>query len=208
MNRRRKLNDCLMMSKIHGHIELCRVRLEEVEEARERAIRLSRGLLKLARKAVSLAHRGEPKEAQKIAKEGLKTYCEFMSGLSETTRSVCLSALAPSVQELVEATVLSQLLIGNEISGPDELGVGCREYLLGLADAALELRRAALDALRRNAPERAERLVEIMESLMDSLSILVFPDAILPIRHKVDALRSLIDRTRSDIIASAGREIR
>ena len=194
-----------MVSEIRQHIELCRARLEEVEEAREQAIKLSRELLKLAREAVSLAHRGKPEEAGRLAREGLKTYREFTSNLNEMTRSACLSTLASSAQELVEAVLLSQLLINRKISGPDELGIGCREYLLGLADAALELRRAALDALRRDSPERAERLLEIMESLMDSLTVLIFPDAVLPIRHKVDTLRSLIDRTRSDIIAYVGR---
>ncbi len=76
--------------------------------------------------------------------------------------------------------------------------------MLGLADAALELRRAALNLLNRGDLEGARGLVAVMEGLMDRLSMLVYPDALLPVRHKVDTLRALIDRTKSDILYSSG----
>ncbi len=161
-----------------------------------------------ARKAVSLAHRGLLQEAEEVVRSAISRYNAFLSGLSGDARQLAYVSLAQASQELAEAILVVKMLSGADPPLPEDLGVGCREYVLGLADAALELRRAALNLLNRGDLEGARRLVAVMEGLMDRLSMLVYPDSLLPVRHKVDTLRALIDRTKSDILYSAGGGIR
>jgi len=186
-------------------IDYCYAKLRELEDVREASIHLSREALRDARRAVSLAHRGELAEAEGILMAALSRRSEFLEGVGPDARSLAIATLAQSTQELVEALLLVKMLSGGELPSPEDLGVGCREYVLGLADAALELRRAALNSLSKGDSESARGLVGLMEVLLDRLSLLVFPDSLLPVRHKIDTLRALIDRTRSDILCSAGR---
>ncbi len=193
-----------MLEKITKVIDHCDQGLKELEQTREDSIRLSRELLRDARRAVSLAHRGHLQEAEEIVLGAFSRHNAFLSGLSGDARQLAYVTLAQASQELVEAMLVVRMLSGTDPPLPEDLGVGCREYVLGLADAALELRRAALNLLNRGDLEGARGLVTIMEGLMDRLSLLVFPDALLPVRHKVDTLRALIDRTKSDILCSMG----
>ncbi len=199
-----KLGRWRMLEKITKVIDHCDQGLKELEQTREDSIRLSRELLRDARRAVSLAHRGHLQEAEEIVLGAFSRHNAFLSGLSGDARQLAYVTLAQASQELVEAMLVVRMLSGTDPPLPEDLGVGCREYVLGLADAALELRRAALNLLNRGDLEGARGLVTIMEGLMDRLSLLVFPDALLPVRHKVDTLRALIDRTKSDILCSMG----
>lgn len=193
-----------MLEKITKVIDRCDQHLKGLEQTREESIRLSRDLLRDARKAVSLAHRGLLEEAEEVVRSAISRYNAFLSGLSGDARQLAYVTLAQASQELAEAILVVKMLSGADPPLPEDLGVECREYVLGLADAALELRRAALNLLNRGDLEGARQLVAIMEGLMDRLSMLVYPDALLPVRHKVDTLRALIDRTKSDILYSAG----
>jgi len=197
-----------MLEKITKVIDRCDQHLKGLEQTREESIRLSRDLLRDARKAVSLAHRGLLQEAEEVVRSAISRYNAFLSGLSGDARQLAYVSLAQASQELAEAILVVKMLSGADPPLPEDLGVGCREYVLGLADAALELRRAALNLLNRGDLEGARRLVAVMEGLMDRLSMLVYPDSLLPVRHKVDTLRALIDRTKSDILYSAGGGIR
>ena len=83
---------------------------------------------------------------------------------------------------------------------PALLGVEDAAYLNGLAEAASELRRDALDALRGDEIARALALLGRMD---DSYAVLVtvdFPDAITGgLRRSTDQLRSVLERTRGDV---------
>ncbi|MDK2463936.1 MAG: hypothetical protein QI223_04065 [Candidatus Korarchaeota archaeon] len=193
-----------MLEKITEVIDRCDQHLKGLEGTREESIRLSRDLLRNARKAVSLAHRGRLQEAEEVVRAAFSRYNAFLGGLSGDARQLAYETLAQASQELVEAILVVKMLSGTDPPHPEDLSVGCREYVLGLADAALELRRAALNLLNRGDLEGARGLVAVMEGLMDRLSMLVYPDALLPVRHKVDTLRALIDRTKSDILYSSG----
>ena len=82
----------------------------------------------------------------------------------------------------------------------DELGVEVQAYLNGMAEAASELRRQALDALRKADNDEAERLLGIMDDVYGLLVTIDYPDALTGgLRRTTDALRAVIERTRGDI---------
>src|SRR5258708_3652513 len=86
---------------------------------------------------------------------------------------------------------------------PHEIGVEVATYLNGLCEAASELRRYILDILRHEHSEEAERLLKTMDSVYDVLVTFDFPDAISGgLRHRTDAFRSVLERTRGDMAGS------
>ena len=63
-----------------------------------------------------------------------------------------------ALKELVEAHVLYAFVRGADVPGPGELGVPFAAYLNGLAEAASELRRFALDLIRLGRRTHSRRL--------------------------------------------------
>jgi translin len=73
-------------------------------------------------------------------------------------------------------------------------------YLNGLAEAASELRRHALDLMRSDRLERAEEILAAMDEIYGLLGTVDFPDAITGgLRRRVDSLRGVLERTRGDL---------
>jgi translin len=69
-----------------------------------------------------------------------------------------------------------------------------------MAEAASELRRQVLDCLRRNENEEAERLLAVMDDVYGLLITIDYPDALTRgLRRTTDALRAVLERTRSDV---------
>jgi translin len=72
--------------------------------------------------------------------------------------------------------------------------------LNGIAEAASELRRYILDALRSNNNTACEPLMETMDEVYSLLVSLDFPEAITGgLRRTTDALRGVLERTRGDL---------
>ena len=82
----------------------------------------------------------------------------------------------------------------------DELGVEVQAYLNGMAEAASELRRQALDSLRKADNDEAERMLRVMDDVYSLLVTIDYPDALTGgLRRTTDALRAVIERTRGDV---------
>jgi translin len=86
------------------------------------------------------------------------------------------------------------------VPGPDELGVEGPAWLNGVAEAASELRRHALDRLRAGDLEQAEALLGAMDDVFATLATIDLPDALTGgLRRTLDALRAVVERTRGDV---------
>ena len=83
---------------------------------------------------------------------------------------------------------------------PEEIGVAAAAFLNGLAEAAGELRRYLLDRLREGEVQRAEELLVVMEDTYELLMTIDYPDALTGgLRRTTDALRAVLERSRSDV---------
>jgi translin len=83
---------------------------------------------------------------------------------------------------------------------PSELGVEDAVYLNGLGETVGELRRYALDSLRRGDLARAESLLPVMDEIYGLLVSVDFPDAITGgLRRTTDMVRGVLERTRGDL---------
>lgn len=103
-------------------------------------------------------------------------------------------------KEYAEARLTASLVSGAPIESHDTMGVQPAAWLNGLAEAASELRRHLLDRLREGRFDDAEELLVAMDDVYELLVTIDFPDAITGgLRRATDALRAVLERTRSDL---------
>jgi translin len=120
--------------------------------------------------------------------------------LREHPALVAAGPLHDAEKEYAEAVLLMALTTGGAPPGHRALGIPPAAWVNGLAEAASELRRHILDLLRGGDLSRAEALFGEMEDVYAALLTVDFPDAVTGgLRRTTDALRAVLERTRSDL---------
>jgi translin len=132
----------------------------------------------------------EAQEAIRQAQEALRPYPAIAFA----------GFLHDAEKEYAEAVLTGLLIGGDPLPSPEQLGVQVPAWLNGLAEAASELRRHLLDRLRAGELVVAEDLLGAMEDVYELLVTIDYPDAVTGgLRRTADALRAVLERTRSDL---------
>ena len=181
--------------------------LEERDEVRERAIRLSRDVIRYSGWAITEYHKGDAGRAREYLAEAEARAREFLS-LLEPYPELYYSGMAyNALSEYVEAVVFMAIAEKQGVPGPGDLGVPIVPYLQGLGDVVGELRRLAMEKVRQGDYQEAWRLYRAMELIYLYLRGLDFPEALAPgIRHKADVARRLTDDTKAFLVDMESRE--
>jgi translin len=175
--------------------------LDEKDRVREAALKSSRAITRLAGSALRGMHRGEDAaKALAEAQSETKGLRALLAGHPDLWHG---GSVEGALQEVSEAAIVHALLRGNTLPEPEALGVTSAAYLLGLGDAVGELRRFALDRLRDGKVDDAAGYLRMMEDIFDALLRFDHPDAIVPLRHKQDVARGLLERTRGELAVAA-----
>ncbi|MDQ4045506.1 MAG: haloacid dehalogenase [Chloroflexota bacterium] len=173
---------------------------EAINDAREKAISQSRHVIRASANAIRAAHRGEFDDARAGAGEASAMLQEIVDHVTDHPSLAGAGYVQDAMKEVAEAHISIAILEGGELPAPGDLGISSSAWLNGLAEAASELRRDALDALRRNDVPRAESLLQQMDTIYSVLVTVDFPDAITGgIRRTTDQLRAVLERTRGDV---------
>lgn len=184
--------------------ELVRKDLSATHEERENALRASRQTIQLASRSIRATHRGQFDEARALWEQARDTILPVAGALRDRRDFFDGALLHDAEKEYAEAGLTLALVAGERLPLSDDLGVGAAPYLHGLTEAACELRRAALDALRLGDAGRAERLLSHMEEVYGVLITLDFPEAVTRgLRRATDMLRGVLERTRGDVTLAA-----
>lgn len=172
---------------------------QEVQTAMRKATRLSK-------QAIFLIHKERLEEAEKTLEKAENLF-KTLEEASKKSPDLAYSGIVDAAfQEYSEAHILLRLVREGRFVGFDEIGVPMVSYVLGLADVIGELRRRALDSIRRNKIETAESSLELMETIyseligMDEAFFLIHG-----LRKKCDIARRIIEATRGDIAIEARR---
>ncbi len=175
-------------------------RFSETHASRERALRLSREMVRGSANSIRASHRGDLDRARELLDQVAATATE-VAALRESQPAVYFAGYVEDAQkEYVEASVVLAIVRGAAPPGPDDLGVGPAPYLNGLGDVAGELRRYILDALRRGDFSRSEELLAAMDEIYTVLVSMDFPDAVTRgLRRSADMVRGTLERTRGDL---------
>jgi len=181
--------------------------LEEKDSVRERAIKMSRDIIKASRDVVTYVHSGEITKARE-ALERLRTFVDEFQKLLEPHPELKYSGFANNaLTEYVEACMFFAFVIEKRVPRCSELGVHYVPYLLGMCDFVGELRRYVVDLLRIGNFEKAFEVVTFMESVYEVLRTLDYPDALLPgFRHKIDVMRRLVEDTKLFVMDMESRK--
>lgn len=174
---------------------------------REALIGLSRALTQAAARAIRALHRQDSPQAEAALAEA-RTLLEELNQTAASHPDLESAGYTLDAQkEYAEAWLTRALLTDQPLPGPDELQVDDAAWLNGLGEAAGELRRAALDAIRRGELEAAERALTQMDDIYALLSTVDFPSAITrDIKRTNDMVRGVTERTRGDLTVAARQE--
>ncbi len=168
--------------------------------ARDQALVQSRELIRFCSTAIRSAHRDEWPEARALLAQADAVGAGLRATLETFPDLFFAGYTQDALKELVEAHVTLALVAGTPPPFPETLGVPYSTYLNGACEAASELRRRCLDAMRQSRMDEAERLLTAMDAVYDLLISFDYPDAITGgLRHRVDQLRGVLERTRGDL---------
>jgi len=178
--------------------------LARAHAARETALRACRATIQAAGRSIRATHRGEAEVAADVAGEARRALEEAQAVLGDFPAVAGAGFIHDAEKEYAEAVLFCALAAGGDPPGHREVGVGPAAWLNGLAEAASELRRHTLDRLRGGDLQRAEEALATMDEVYAVLVTVDFPDAVTGgLRRTTDALRAVLERTRSDLTTTA-----
>lgn len=181
-----------------------RADLEGRHKAREEVLRQSRLLIQTSSKCIKHIHRGQQAEALALLDQARAISQSMREAASGHPDVMYAGHIQDSEKEMAEAAILLAMVQGEPMPGSEALGIGAVSWLHGAGEAASEARRCLLDCMREGRMEEAARLMSLMEAVYDELITFDFPDGLTSgLRRTCDALRAVIERTRSDLTLTA-----
>ena len=175
---------------------------QSMHESRERALVETRKLVQLSAKSIRHVHRRQFEEAERFLLDAKQTALRAREALSPFPE-LNSAYLHDSEKEMVEAAAVLAIVQGRPYPSPVELGTLVMSYLNGMGEAASEVRRFALDEMRAGRFAEAEEILMQMENIYEELITFDYADSMTGgLRRTCDALRAVVERTRSDLTAS------
>jgi translin len=187
-------------------LKAVQLELRKKEKVKTRAQDAMRKATRLSKQAILLVHQERFKEARRLLTRA-KRIIKGLNALSREYPDIIYSGLFDvALQEYCEANILFNLIRDAKFISPEKLEVPCVAYVLGLADVIGELRRVALDSLRKGNVEAAEKSLERMDEVYTALMAMNDAYLLVPgLRRKCDVARRIIETTRGDVTLEARR---
>lgn len=180
-----------------------REKAQGMHAGREAGLQKCRTLIQTSAKCIRHVHRNQFPEADVLLSDAKRIAKEAQDALRPYPELYHAGFLHDAEKEMVEAAAVLAIVRGEKYPTADELKVGVMAYLNGMGEAASETRRFALDEMRKGKLDEAERILGLMEGIYDELITFDYPDGMTGgLRRTCDALRPVIERTRSDLTAS------
>lgn len=180
--------------------ERIREALARKHAARETAYPRSREVVRNAANGIRAVHRGEFETAKDLLEKARGQLREIESLVAGHPDLRYSGYVDMAEKEYAEAWITLAVVSKKPVPEPEALGVTYPAYLNGLGEAAGELRRHLLDALRRDPGARCEELLGAMDDIYNVLVTMDFPDALTGgLRRTTDMVRGVLERTRGDL---------
>ncbi|HJX68938.1 MAG TPA: haloacid dehalogenase [Dehalococcoidia bacterium] len=169
------------------------------DEAREKALRSCRQVIRYSADGIRAVHRQEHGRAKQLLDSACELIRELNRDLARHGKLLHSGFIHDAQKEFAEGCITLALIAGKDLPEPKELGVSNAAYLDGLGESVGELRRYILDSLRRNDLSRCEELLTIMDEIYGILITMDFPELLAHgLRRTTDAVRGIVERTRGD----------
>jgi len=175
------------------------------DKAREQLQTLTRSVTRLCSWAIIQIHRGNLSQASKTISEAKGSLDDLQNLLASHSELPQFGQVLVAFQEYAEAKLLYNLKRTGRVATLKEVGTGSTAYLLGMLDFVGEMRRMILDSLRHGDAEKAQGLLSVMESIYEDLMSLDRASILPNFRHKLDAVRRILETTRGDVATDLRR---
>jgi len=180
--------------------------LRDKEEVRERVQGDMRRATRLSKQAILFTHQGRLKDARKLLDDANRLFVKLRDVAKTHPDMVYTGMVEAAFEEYAESETLMRLVEEERFASPEELGVPSVAYVLGLGDVIGELRRRALDMLRKGDVKAAGNCLQLMEKIYTELMSMDDAYMLVPgLRRKGDVARHVIEATRGDITLEARR---
>lgn len=180
---------------------------QKMHDAREAGLSKCRLLTQTSARCIRHIHRHQFKEAEELLNQAKQISREARQALYPYGELYYAGYLHDAEKEMVEASAVLAIVKGQRYPTAAELGTQIMSYLNGMGEAASECRRFALDEMRRGHLAEAETILDQMETIYDDLITFDFADSMTGgLRRTCDALRAVIERTRSDLTATVSQQ--
>ncbi len=195
------------MDNLDTIIEKIRATFTERNATRDLTLGRSRELIRFCSLTIRAVHREEFAEAEQLLNTAKQAAAAMKADIAVHPELYYTGYTQDSLKELTEACCVFAIVQGKPIPTPEEIEVDEAAYLNGLAEAASELRRRALDLIRRDRVDEAERMLTAMDDIYAQLVTIDFPDALTGgLRRTTDTLRAVLERTRGDLTTTLQQE--
>lgn len=189
------------------YLDEIRRELDDRFNAREVALTRGRRVIRSSANAIRALHRDDMDAADELLAEADAARDEILETMGNQPAMREAPFVTDAVKELAEAHLTRALFLGKELPGPADLKIDPIPWLHGLGEAVGELRRRLLDLLRSGEVEAAEDLLTAMDSIVDQLATVDYPDGMTHgLRRTTDVSRSLVERSRADLTSTVVQE--
>lgn len=180
--------------------------LAKKDAARQDVQAAMRKCTRLSKTAIFHMHKQRLEDAEAVLEEAKELFGTLTSLTASYPDLLYMGIVEAALEEYTEAKIFLALIKEGRFLNSNEISVPMPAYILGLADVIGELRRQTLDYLRRNEVGKAEKNLELMETIyvelvnLDEANILV-----QGLRRKCDVARHVLEATRGDVTIEVRR---
>ncbi|MCE5259003.1 MAG: haloacid dehalogenase [Chloroflexi bacterium] len=174
--------------------------LKHKNEVRDITLQRSREMIRFCANSIRATHRHEFGAAAALLTQAQEAAAQMIEEVREFPDLYYAGYVQDATKELAEAAITLAVVNHEPLPEPEALHIEYAAYLNGLGEATGEMRRYALDAMRRDELETAEWLLSVMDDVYTSLVTIDFPDALTDgLRRTTDLVRGVTERTRGDL---------
>ncbi|PVX23712.1 MAG: haloacid dehalogenase [Candidatus Bathyarchaeum sp.] len=187
-------------------LEKIQEELSQREQVREDAQRDMRKATRLSKQAIQVTHQERFDDAKALLEDAKKLFVNLRETAKTYPYLFYSGSVGAAFEENAEAHILLTLIREGRFPSPKEIDVPVTPYVLSLGDVIGELRRRALNLIRKGNIDASEKCLEWMEHIYVELTAL--DDAYIIVnglRRKCDVARRLIEITRGDITIEVRR---
>ena len=187
-------------------LEKIQEELSAREQVREDVHRDMRKATRLSKQAIQVTHQERFDDAKTMLEEAKALFVKLQERAQDYPYLLYSGSVGAAFEEHAEAQILLTLIQEDRFASPEEIKVPFTPYVLALGDVIGELRRRALDLIRKGNVKAAEKTLERMEQIYSELTALDDAYVIVNgLRRKGDVARRLIEITRGDITSEVRR---
>lgn len=180
--------------------------LSKREQFREVVQRDMRKATRLSKQAIQVIHQERFDDAKALLEEAKILFIKLRQTAKEYPYLFHSGSVRAAFEENAEAYILLTLIQEGSFPSPKEIDVPVTAYVLSLGDVIGELRRRALDLIRKGKLQESEKCLEWMEQIYsDVISLDQAYIIVNGLRRKGDVARRLIEITRGDITIEVRR---